>query len=321
MQRQHRLRVKLDANFDAPKSFRPRILRFDRCGMCGEWHPTQVVLPNGTFHYFTLDAYHDQVGVNAWKRDLKVQIDALKPKPEEPTSDPLARCITNRMTEENETEEVAKEKCEMILKDPMVLELLMKQDAEREGLPSPQEQCAGIRVQVYQETWEEAMEKCYVIVNGPFAKSYPGIIPVEVDAEPWNTKDPLHIAYNECFKKKVANGLVTSKADVLLALKECAVEIRQQLEGDISPISVPPLFGKTPKEIAATYRTLMQDPNLTVPPLYGKTRTQIDAEAKELEEGTPWEQCLATKKLEGYNEVDAKQKCREEGVKEDEPTS
>lgn len=264
-QRRHRAK-KADL---ASKGFTPRITQFQLCSMCGEWHPTRAILPDGTFARFNLDSFHNPTEINDWRRNVRLLVDLKLPE-----QDPLDKCVAN-LKDEGWTEKKAKEECEKRIEDPDWRKSDDQLEEVKRNFITQLEMCTRSRMEFYEETREVAEANCKILLEDPLLRHTPPglIMPGAIDNKPEETRGPDMATLGKCFTRKVLKeGL-----DPQEAVQECMFELQHkkaEKEAEKPRETVGDLFGKTPAEIEAM-RKKPEDDKFTVGDLYGQTKKEI----------------------------------------------
>ncbi|MCK4434924.1 hypothetical protein KAU92_05485, partial [Candidatus Bathyarchaeota archaeon] len=159
-QKKHRIK---QASLEQAAIFRPNITRFERSSVDGRWYPTAAILPSGDFVRFSLDSYHSASGI--LRRPLKLPKGVPKTEIDSINSREFEICVDSRMHLYHESERIARANCSLVLEDPLY----------RHFPPG--------------------------LIRDPQGRyDVTGVVPVEIDKEPWSSRDPIIQALRKCFR-------------------------------------------------------------------------------------------------------------------------
>lgn len=260
------------------RRFKPRILRFEKCSLCYQWHPVRVIVPSGRIMTVALDVYHDQPEIYNMRHNFGVLVKLNQGDPQ----NALNRCIQWQMMEEGvEDEEAARGNCELLFEDPQARQRWEDKIEKDNMLQTQQEICVLSRMDLYHEGRETAEANCQLILSDPLYRHMPpGLVPPmetkDVDRgqslKGMSVEDQSQISdIMQCFYHQVE----VEKMDPEEAMQKC-VKLLMVKKGEkkTAKATVGDLYGKSRKEIDAMSEK-PQDARLTVGNTFGKSRKQL----------------------------------------------
>lgn len=260
------------------KQFKPRIMRFELCSLCHQWHPTSCILPSGHIIMMTLDRYHDKFEIDNLRQNIER---LLKLDQGDDPQNAMLRCIQWRMESEGEDEEAARSNCELLFEDEQARQR-WEDKLERDSyIQTQQEICTRSRMELYHEERDTAESNCRLILDDPLYRHMPpGLIP------PLDIEDLSHgqivtggsvpeIEQKKNIMQCFFHQVEVEKMDPEEAMKFCSERARGKLSEEEEPhYTVGDTYGKTKEQILKEQAAEKEQDGLTVGNLFGQSREE-----------------------------------------------
>lgn len=308
--------------------FEPHITEFQRCALCGEWHPTGFILASGRYSRVSLDSYHKKEVILNFVRGLQIGLPKLAAFIDGKTA--MSLCIKDLVENEGYAEAAAKEEAKTLIQNDIYRTKLVKFHHDAAVLENVRNRrlkmCMLGRMEMFKETENIARANCMNLLEDPLFRHFPEglvkdpqgrydlvgdvLVPFEIckDLEISLIKNPTIKALQQCFTAKMKKN---PDLDPGVAMQECMSELKSTEHGEPEKQQVGDLYGKSAAEIRAMSKS-KPDSSLTVGNIFGLTRKQrlrMQRHGWDQKDNEAFEQCVVEKMKEGKTRKEAEDLC------------